>query len=49
MYHRNKEGIEEGKLLNVGDICFLKEGVEHVAHPMNGAARILIIEKIGSI
>ena len=41
--------IEYHKILNPGDICYLKIGEEHVAHPQNGAARILVVEKKGSI
>jgi|SRR5579862_3360639 len=47
--HYLKDNIEHQHILNSGDICYLQEGEEHVAHPMNGAARILVIEKKGSI
>ncbi|AAU28435.1 TPA: mannose-6-phosphate isomerase [Legionella pneumophila] len=46
--HYREGGVENQKELNSGDICYLKEGCEHVAYP-KGAARILVIEKIGSI
>ncbi|CAM2840500.1 cupin [Legionella worsleiensis] len=46
--HYLEGGIENQKELKVGDICYLKEGCEHVAHPQ-GIARILVIEKAGSI
>lgn len=48
MYHR-ENGIEYQKLLSPGDICHIGYGEEHVAKPCNGAARILVIEKKGSI
>lgn len=43
-----EEAIEKSVILNVGDIFFASIGTEHVAHP-KGAARILVIEKEGSI
>ena len=41
-------GAEHSRLMTVGDICHAEPGDEHVAHPI-GAARILVIEKKGSI
>lgn len=41
-------GGEKSVLLRVGDIFFADVGDEHVAHP-KGAARVLVIEKEGSI
>lgn len=41
-------GAEHNQLMTVGDICHAEPGDEHVAHPI-GAARILVIEKKGSI
>lgn len=41
--------FERSCLLNPGDICHIDVGEEHVAHPFNGPARILVIEKKGSI
>jgi hypothetical protein len=34
--------------LQAGDICHAEPGDEHVAHP-HGAARVLVIEKKGSV
>lgn len=42
-------GVEHETTLAAGDICFLREGEEHLAKPFNGPARILVIEKKGSI
>lgn len=47
--HYRKDNVEHQCLLKVGDICYLHQGEEHVAHPKDGAARILVIEKSGSI
>jgi mannose-6-phosphate isomerase-like protein (cupin superfamily) len=47
--HYREHGVEHQQLLNPGDICYMREGEEHVAHPHNGPARILVIEKKGSI
>jgi mannose-6-phosphate isomerase-like protein (cupin superfamily) len=41
-------GGEHSRLMQPGDICHAEPGDEHVAHP-NGPARILVIEKKGSI
>jgi mannose-6-phosphate isomerase-like protein (cupin superfamily) len=46
--HYRENGIEQIAVLNAGDIFFAGIGCEHVAHP-RGAARILVIEKEGSI
>jgi mannose-6-phosphate isomerase-like protein (cupin superfamily) len=46
--HYRENGIEQIAVLNAGDIFFAGIGCEHVAHPQ-GAARILVIEKEGSI
>ncbi|WP_310621483.1 cupin domain-containing protein [Flexibacterium corallicola] len=47
MHTRSEEG-EETFHLKVGDIFHVQEGDEHMAHP-RGAARILVVEKAGSI
>lgn len=47
LYRAN--GAEHGCILSPGDICHLKEGEEHIATPIGGASRILVIEKKGSI
>ncbi|MDU2541202.1 MAG: hypothetical protein E7D33_09360 [Klebsiella sp.] len=39
---------EQVIMLNAGDIFYAEVGCEHVAHPQ-GAARILVIEKEGSV
>jgi len=44
-----KNNTEYHQILNPGDICYLQIGEEHIAHPQNGPARILVIEKKGSI
>lgn len=43
-----KDGIEHQTILNTGDICFFREGEEHVASPQ-GIGRAIVIEKRGSI
>ncbi|SJN24863.1 Mannose-6-phosphate isomerase [Vibrio casei] len=43
-----EEEQEKVTILNVGDIFYASVGTEHVAHP-NGEARILVIEKEGSV
>lgn len=43
-----KRGAEQSRLMRPGDICHAAPGDEHVAHP-HGAARILVIEKKGSV
>ena len=47
--HYLDNNIECQKILNHGDICYLHSGEEHIAYPQNGAARILIVEKKGTI
>ncbi|MGB1238043.1 MAG: cupin [Pseudomonadales bacterium] len=47
MYYR-QSGEEHCVHLTSGDIFFASIGTEHVAHPC-GAARILVIEKEGSV
>jgi mannose-6-phosphate isomerase-like protein (cupin superfamily) len=46
--HYREDGIQKTAVLNAGDIFFAGIGCEHVAHP-RGAARILVVEKAGSI
>ncbi len=46
--HYREDGAQKTAVLNAGDIFFAGIGCEHVAHP-HGAARILVIEKEGSI
>jgi mannose-6-phosphate isomerase-like protein (cupin superfamily) len=41
-------GAEHRRLMRPGDICHAGPGEEHVAHPQ-GAARVLVIEKTGSV
>lgn len=48
MFFRHN-GLETNYLLKPGDICHINTDEEHVAHPFNGPARILVIEKKGSI
>lgn len=47
MRHR-LNGAELSRLMRPGDICHAGPGEEHVAQP-HGAARILVIEKKGSV
>jgi len=47
MYFKSKDK-EEVTVLYAGDIFYADVGTEHVAHP-RGAARVLVIEKEGSI
>lgn len=47
MYYR-EAGSEQVVRLETGDIFYAGTGCEHVAHP-NGAARILVVEREGSI
>ena len=42
------EGTEHSRLMQPGDICHAETGDAHVAEP-SGAARILVIEKKGSV
>jgi len=46
--HYRAEGVEHQCTLNPGDICYIREGEEHVAHPQD-TARVLVIEKHGSV
>lgn len=46
MYKEN--GEVKSTILNSGDIFFVNNGTEHVAHP-KGQARILVIEHEGSV
>lgn len=46
--HYRENGIEKIAELRTGDIFHAGIGCEHVAHP-RGAARILVIEKEGSV
>lgn len=46
--HYKENGDVKNKMLNTGDIFYASVGTEHVAHPQ-GAARILVIEKVGSV
>lgn len=43
-----EQGAEKADVLQTGDVFFAGAGCEHVAHP-RGAARILVIEKEGSV
>ncbi|MCC3861543.1 cupin domain-containing protein [Pseudemcibacter aquimaris] len=43
-----EDGNEHAVVLETGDIFYASIGTEHVAHPI-GAARILVIEKEGSV
>ncbi|HET6159431.1 MAG TPA: cupin [Dongiaceae bacterium] len=46
--HYRRDGCEYRRAMQSGDICHAEPGDEHVAHP-EGAARILVIEKKGSV
>ncbi|MNT73789.1 hypothetical protein D3C72_2125350 [compost metagenome] len=46
--HYREAGVEKRTTLHSGDIFHAGIGCEHVAHPQ-GAARILVIEKAGSM
>lgn len=46
--HVREGGEERVVWLEVGDIFYAGLGCEHVAHP-DGAARILVVEKQGSV
>lgn len=46
--HYREQGVEKSAVLQTGDVFFAGIGCEHVAHP-RGAARILVIEKEGSV
>jgi mannose-6-phosphate isomerase-like protein (cupin superfamily) len=46
---RSETGVSEHvAVLETGDVFYAQVGCEHVAHP-RGAARILVIEKEGSV
>lgn len=47
MHYRDGDG-EHIRRMRPGDIAVMREGAEHVAHPV-GPARILVIERKGSI
>ena len=46
--HYREAGVEKVAVLEPGDIFIADIGCEHVAHP-RGAARILVVEKAGSV
>jgi mannose-6-phosphate isomerase-like protein (cupin superfamily) len=46
--HYRRDGQEHRRLMQAGDLCHAAPGDEHVAHP-HGAARVLVIEKKGSV
>jgi mannose-6-phosphate isomerase-like protein (cupin superfamily) len=46
--HYRKDGEEHRREMAAGEFCHASDGDEHVAHP-DGAARILVIEKKGSV
>lgn len=46
--HHKVDGRVEVARLEAGDVFFAGVGCEHVAHPL-GAARILVVEKAGSV
>ncbi|MGH1464663.1 MAG: cupin [Cognatishimia sp.] len=46
--HLRQAGRETVMALKAGDIFHARDGDEHVAHPV-GAARVLVIEKAGSV
>jgi mannose-6-phosphate isomerase-like protein (cupin superfamily) len=46
--HYRRDGREHRQAMQAGDICHAEPGDEHVAHP-HGAARVLVIEKKGSV
>ena len=46
--HYKERGEAKSVLLETGDIFYAGIGTEHVAHPQ-GEARILVIEKVGSV
>lgn len=48
MKMRAPDGEEHVERLQPGDIFHAESGDEHVAHPV-GAARVLVIEKAGSV
>lgn len=46
--HYRENHVEKAIVLQAGDVFFAGIGCEHVAHP-RGAARILVVEKAGSV
>jgi mannose-6-phosphate isomerase-like protein (cupin superfamily) len=46
--HYRRDGAEHRRTMQAGDLCHAEPGDEHVAHP-HGAARVLVIEKKGSV
>ncbi len=46
--HYRRNGREHRQAMRPGDICHAEPGDEHVAPP-DGPARILVIEKKGSV
>lgn len=46
--HYREQGLEKSAVLQTGDVFFAGIGCEHIARP-RGAARILVIEKEGSV
>jgi mannose-6-phosphate isomerase-like protein (cupin superfamily) len=46
--HYRRDGRECRQAMRPGDICHAEPGDEHVAHP-DGAARVLVVEKTGSV
>ena len=46
--HYRRDGRENRQAMKAGDICHAEPGDEHVAYP-HGAARVLVIEKKGSV
>lgn len=46
--HYKERGEAKSVLLETGDIFYAGISTEHVAHPQ-GEARILVIEKVGSV
>lgn len=46
--HYRRDGEVRQRTMMPGDICHAGAGDEHVAHP-HGAARVLVIEKKGSV
>ena len=46
--HYRLDGEEHSRVIEKGEFCRADIGDEHVAHP-NGPARILVIEKKGSV
>lgn len=47
--HYRAQGTEKVERLTPGRICVAEIGDEHVAHPNNGPARIIVVEQAGSV